>query len=213
MERAETEKLWQGEFGAAYTERNPRCMSDLDALYRKQFGTTRTEVNQELLADVDRTSRVLEVGVNVGLQLQGLRQLGFTALYGVDLQRPALAEVRTVAPEARVACASAMALPFPDNSFDLVFTSALLIHIPPDLAVRVMAEIHRCSRRWIWGWEYFAEVYTPVSYRGQENALWKTNFPEAYLKHFADLIPVRERRMHYKDSDLADTVFLLKKGL
>ncbi len=38
-------------------------------------------------------------------------------------------------------------LPFPDNSFDLVVTSAVILHNPPAVAERIRREIVRVARR------------------------------------------------------------------
>ncbi len=43
------------------------------------------------------------------------------------------------------------------GSFDLVFTSGVLIHIAPHDLPTIMGEIHRCSSRYIWGFEYYSE--------------------------------------------------------
>ncbi|MGH7456409.1 MAG: pseudaminic acid biosynthesis-associated methylase, partial [bacterium] len=77
--------------------------------------------------------------------------------------------------------------------------------------VKALQEIHRCSRRLIWGFEYFSESYTEVVYRGNAGLLWKTNFPQLYLDTFGDLRLVKEERFKYKDDENVDTMFLLKK--
>src|SRR5690606_5265129 len=39
-------------------------------------------------------------------------------------------------------------LPFADQSFDLVLTSAVILHNPPEIAERIRREIVRVARRW-----------------------------------------------------------------
>jgi len=41
-------------------------------------------------------------------------------------------------------------IPFKDGYFDMVFTSGVLIHISPGNINRVLDEIYRCSREYIW---------------------------------------------------------------
>jgi ubiquinone/menaquinone biosynthesis C-methylase UbiE len=106
---------------------------------------------------------------------------------------------------------SAFGLPYRDASFELVFTSGVLIHIAPADIEAALREIHRCARRFIWGYEYFAERYTAVEYRGNDDLLWKTDFAKLYLDAFADLRLVREERLTYRTGDLVDTMFLLEK--
>ncbi len=202
---------WAGAFGEAYTDRNPKDIAVLDALYVDRYGVTRSDINREFIGSLDRSVRVLEVGSNVGLQLQGLSRLGFEHLYGVEVMGYAVRQARLIAPDAKMAQGSAFAIPFGSGVFDLVFTSALLIHIPPKQLGQVLDEIYRCSRAFIWGWEYYADMYTNVVYRGNDNLLWKTNFAQAYLDRFPGLTLVHERRLRHSDSENLDTVFLLKK--
>ena len=74
-----------------------------------------------------------------------------------------------------------------------------------------MDEIHRCAKRWIWGFEYYAPEMTEVAYRGHEALLWKTDYARSYLERFRDLELVREDRMRYLDNENVDTAFLLRR--
>ena len=77
---------WSAEFGKGYTDRNPHTIEVMDGLYKKQFGLTRTALNLTFLDNFDRSIKILEVGANVGSQLQGLQGIGFENLYGIELQ-------------------------------------------------------------------------------------------------------------------------------
>ena len=113
--------------------------------------------------------------------------------------------------EAYAKSGSALSLPYEDGYCDLVFTSGVLIHIAPDDLPRVMDEIHRCARTFIWGLEYYAPDLTEINYRSRNGLLWKTDFAQRYLERFADLELVREQRLSYLESTNVDTVFLLRK--
>ena len=76
----------KSDFGREYTERNSLTIEAMDELYRLRFGNTRTELNRQFLGDLDRSIRILEVGTNVGSQLQGLQGMGFENLSGTELQ-------------------------------------------------------------------------------------------------------------------------------
>lgn len=205
------EQQWAGDFGKAYTDRNPQSPETMDALHVEQFGVSRSELNREFLGGLDRSTRILEVGANVGMQLELLRRLGFSQLYGVELQFYAIQQSRATATNLRLAQGSGFALPFPDASFDLVFTSGVLIHISPDDIGHMLDEIHRCTRTYVWGWEYFAEQYTQVNYRGEADLLWKTDFAKLYLDRFPDLSLLTERKVKYLHNDNVDCMFLLQK--
>ena len=203
--------IWSGDFGAAYTERNPHTVEQMDALYRKNFGLARFELNSEFLGGMERTIRILEVGTNVGVQLQFLQNMGFRKLYGMDVQTGALKEAGKLRRGIEWIEGAASAIPFDDGFFDLVFTSGVLIHISPDNITAVMREIHRCTNRYIWGFEYFSEKYTPILYRGRDDLLWKANFRQLYLDLFPDLQLIKERKVPYLSNDDYDMMFLLEK--
>ena len=74
-----------------------------------------------------------------------------------------------------------------------------------------MKEIYRCTKKYIWGFEYYADDYTEIRYRGKKDMLWKTNFPKLYLKYFKDLDLVKEKKLKYLEGENTDVMFLLKK--
>ncbi|MBL8609958.1 MAG: methyltransferase domain-containing protein [Myxococcales bacterium] len=201
---------WSADFGRSYTDRNPQSWADMDALYASMYGVPRSVVNAEILRSVDRSARVLEVGCNVGCQLEGLTALGFTDLHGLELQEYAAAKARARLPSAAITCGSALELPFPDASFDLVYTSGVLIHIAPADLPRAMREILRVSRRFVWGWEYHADALVEIPYRGERGLLWKGPYAELYRASAPELAVVARRRLPYAARpEQVDEVFLL----
>lgn len=205
--------VWKGEFGREYTDRNTLDGKELDELYRKNYGLTRTEINENFLREVSRDASFLEVGCNTGNQLSLLRQMGWPNLSGIELQPYALAIAQTRIPGISLKQGSALALPYADTSFDVVFTSGMLIHIAPQDLPRVMDEIYRTSRKYIWGLEYFAPEVTEVTYRAHCALLWKMDFARCYLERFPSLELVQEQQLPYVGSANVDTVFLLRKKL
>lgn len=209
----ETEQVrtWTGGFGRDYTDRNAYAPAQLDELYRRNYGVARTEINQRFLESIPRDARILEVGCNMGNQLLLLEQLGFTNLYGIEIQSYALDRAKERIAGAVLTQASASLIPYEDRFFDLVFTSGVLIHIAPADLPAVLAEIHRCTQQWIWGFEYYAPETTEVNYRGHDSLLWKTDYARLYLEQFHDLDLVREERLRYLENENVDTVFLLQR--
>lgn len=203
---------WIGEFGKEYTDRNLLTLEELEALYQKNFGFTRTEMNLEFIGDLERSIRILEVGSNIGNQLFCLQNMGFQSLYGIELQKYAV-ELSHKSRTNRITIiqGSALNIPYKDDSFDLVFTSGLLIHIAPSDVEQVLSEIYRCTKKYIWGFEYFADSYTEIEYHGNIELLWKANFVKIYLNSFSDLRLVKEKRFKYLDNNNVDSMFLLKK--
>lgn len=204
-------EVWNGEFSKEYTKRNIRTIAERDKRYMELIGVSRTELNYEFVNFIDRSINILEVGSNVGDQLLLLEQMGFKNLTGIELQSTAVQIAKKRSESINFFQGSALDIPFNDNSFDLVFTSVVLIHISPQNITQCLKEIHRCSKKYIWGYEYYNNTYTEIEYRGNNDLLWKTNFCNLYLENFSDLRLVKEKKYKYIDNGNVDSMFLLEK--
>jgi pseudaminic acid biosynthesis-associated methylase len=204
-------RVWMGEFGREYTDRNNQTPAELDYFYQEHYGITRRKLNEEFLREVPKDARILEVGCNMGTQLLMLQEMGYSNLHGIEIQSYALERAKQRLPRAELIQASALSIPHPDNYFDVVFTSGVLIHIAPSDLSRVMAEIHRCSSVWIWGFEYYSPKAAEIPYRGHAQLLWKTDFAKHYCEQFADVELVKEERLHYRNDHNVDSMFLLRR--
>lgn len=202
---------WSGEFGKEYTDRNALTFEEMETEYQKRYGLTRKEMNLEFLGDLERSIRILEVGSNIGNQLLCLQDMGFKSLYGIELQEYAVELSKARTKNINIIQGSAFDIPYKDGFFDIVFTSGVLIHISPSDIGKVLKEIHRCTAKFIWGFEYFADTYEEVEYRGNVELLWKTNFAKLYLDSFSDLRLLKEKRFKYLENDNIDAMFLLEK--
>lgn len=205
------ERVWKGDFGREYTERNTVDIESLDQHWRRNYGIARSTVNQSFLSGISKDAKLLEVGCNAGNQLLMLRQMGWRNLSGTELQPFAMEIAKSRLPDATFKLGSALALPWEDSSFDVVFTCGVLIHISPTDLPTVMNEIYRTSRQYIWGTEYYAPEVTQVPYRDHSELLWKMDFARQYMKRFPDLELVKEQRLPYLDIPNVDAVFLLRK--
>ncbi len=211
MSHTEQSNTWRGDFGRQYTDRNPQNPDEMEALYRRHFGVSRSHLNEEFLGNLDHASRILEVGANMGLQLLLLQEMGFQNLYGIELQTHAIRKARQLTKDINLIQGNALDIPFKDDFFDLVYTSGVLIHISPENIPQALKEIYRCSKRYIWGFEYFAESHQAIPYRGKRDLLWKANFARLYLDSFPDLRLVAEKKVPYLDGGNIDAMFLLEK--
>src|SRR5260370_14742564 len=186
-------QVWAGEFGRAYTDRNTLDVEGLNVLWYGNYGITRREMNRIFLEDIPKDASFLEVGCNVGNQLLQLQQLGYTNLSGVEIQSYAVEVAKSRVRNVSFRQGSVLALPYENDSFDVVFTSGVLIHIAPYELPHAMEEIHRCAKTYIWGAEYYAPDVTQVNYRSHERLLWKMDYSKQYLGHFKDMDLVREQ--------------------
>lgn len=207
------EDNWSGQHGNEYNERNPQTIEEMDELYVREYGNvTRTDLNKEFLDALPRDIKILEVGANVGAQLNALQKMSFKNLFGIDINRQAIEASKANLKGIDIILASLLNIPFKDNYFDLVFTSGVLIHISPDDVKKAIQEIVRCSKKYVWGFEYFAEDYTEVPYRGKNDLLWKTNFSKLYLDTCPELKLLKEKKIKYQNSENVDSMFLLEKN-
>ncbi len=204
-------RQWKGGFGREYTDRNAIARKQLDDLYTNNYGITRRQLNERFLQDIPRSARILEVGCNVGNQLLVLQQMGYSDLYGIEIQSYALDLARSRTRNINLVQATAFDVPYQDQFFDLVFTSGVLIHIAPSDLPPVLTEIHRCAGMYIWGFEYYAPKLTPVNYRRHDSLLWKMDYAKSYLERFKDVELVREQRVRYLQNSNVDSMFLLRR--
>lgn len=205
--------IWAGDFGAQYTDRNNMSAEELELCYQQDYGITRAAMNTQFLGDLPRDLRILEVGTNIGNQLLVLRGMGFENLVGIELQRYAVGCAKQRTFDCGILQGSIFDIPFKDRYFDLVFTSGVLIHIAPADLPAALSEVVRCTRRYVWGFEYWAPEDTTVTYRGSADLLWKADYAAHYLKQFPDLRMLKERRYPYvRQPDMTDSMFLLERA-
>lgn len=203
--------MWEGDSGRAYTDSSFMSAAYVDTFWLDCRGIKRTELNRVFLDGIDRSARILEVGTNIGNQLILLQEVGFTNLYGIEPMDYAIELFKERTNNINIIKGTAFDLPFKDGFFDIVFTSGVLIHIAPSDIQQAMKEIYRCSNKYIWGFEYFADEHKEATWRGHNNMLWKADFAKLYLDLFANLKLVKEQRIKNIKGENVDTMFLLKK--
>tara|TARA_B100002003_G_C13993011_1_gene479726 strand:- start:190 stop:834 length:645 start_codon:yes stop_codon:yes gene_type:complete len=205
-------KEWDSIFGKEYTDRNLRGAEGTDEWSNAQFGITRTKMNNEFLGTMDRSMAILEVGANIGNQLGLLQKMGFGNLTGLELQSYAIEIGGEQYADIKFIKGSVLDIPFPDNSFDLVFSSFFLIHISPEDLKSAMKQIYRCARKYIWGFEYYNENLVEIPYRDKINMMWKADYATIYQDYFPDLNMIKKENYMYLGNDNNDCMFLLRKS-
>ena len=213
METNQT-KFWKGDFGDQYTDRCSVSQEEWDKYYLKSYGVTKIEINRAFVSGWPEDVKILEVGCNVGLQLGGLQRMGFKNLYGIELSPYAAEKAKEITKGVNIINASGFDIPYKDNYFDVVCTNGVLIHIAPDDHKTIMSEIFRCSKKFIWGFEYYSEKFTNINYRGNENYLWKGDFAGIYMNLFPNLKMVKKQMYPYineTEKGNVDYMFLLEK--
>ena len=169
------EELWAGEFGDAYLHRNIEAAAGRES-YWKEF--------------LDRfpISNVLEVGCTQGDNLVHFGgHLDNNQMAGLDVNATVLESLQTNLPGIRAVKGVARSMPFDDREFELVFTVGLLIHIPDDALRDVMAEMIRCSGRYVYAGEYHSDEPTTIRYRDHDDILFKRDYGQLFQDWFPQL--------------------------
>jgi len=184
------EKWWASAGGDAYSKRNinhPTRYTERE-LFFNLFESLK-----------EKNLSILEVGCNCGINLGILKDLGFTNLSGIDLNKTALEESRSRLPEATFIEGSALELPYKDQEFDLVFTSGVLIHMePPDNLHQVLNEIYRCSSKYILGLEARADTFGTRKYKTRRDLYWRGPYEKEWKELFPNLILEEENKIGFR---------------
>jgi spore coat polysaccharide biosynthesis protein SpsF len=192
--------LWAGEFGDSYTKRH--MAADI---------APRRALWQMLLPR--HVESVLEVGANVGLNLEAIGQFSVAELYATEPNDMARAELEEILPATHVTADYARKLSWPAGHVDAVITSGVLIHVPEAELEASLREIHRVARRWIIAAEYFAPQQEMVPYRGEADALWRRDYGSLYLDMFPDLTLTGCVFAYWRLTGLDNlTVWVMEKG-
>lgn len=197
------EAFWAGKFGRDYSERNT--------------GRQRIESNasmfREILSHTDNVKSIIEYGANIGLNLQAIQTLSadyqlsaveineqayqqLTEIKGVQAYHQSLLDFRTT------------------QKWDLCFTKGVLIHLNPELLTQAYELLYNSSDRYICVAEYYNPTPVSVSYRGNNEVLFKRDFAGELLDRFNTLKLVNYGFVYHLDPEFPQddiSWFLLEK--
>jgi spore coat polysaccharide biosynthesis protein SpsF len=196
------EEFWAGEFGDAYIDRN-RSAAMLAA---------NVAMFARIVPRLGRLSSVLELGANVGLNLQAVRTLvPDVALTAVEINHQAAEQLRALG---GITVHEQSLLEFePRSTVDLTFTKGVLIHLNPDFLPKAYDVLYRASRRFVMVAEYYNPRPQEISYRGHAEKLFKRDFAGEMLERHSDLSLVDYGFVYHRDPFPQDDItwFLMEK--
>lgn len=146
-----------------------------DDYFREQEGQPARSQRASWVADRlarYRPTSVLEVGCGYGKLLREIRNRLDIPVVGVDFSPTQLRQARRFLGEwdgIELLLSRGEALPFADRSFDMVVTSAVILHNPPAIAERMRHEVLRVARRLT---AHNEETSTSYNRYGYDTALW-----------------------------------------
>lgn len=173
----EQETFWSEEFGDEYTGRNAGnlLLASNTALFAK------------ILAHTYGIKSVIEFGSNIGMNLLAIRNLlPDVELSAIEINKRAhkilkeWGEVRHLYEESIIDFK-------PVHQWDFVLIKTVLIHINPEKLTTVYDNLYNSSRRYICVAEYYNPTPLTVTYRGQQDRLFKRDFAGEMLERFNDL--------------------------
>lgn len=156
--------LWAGEFGDEYHQRNQATAEQVKP------------VLAGMLKGI-APGYAYEPGCGRGQNLVALQEIGWEVC-GAEPNEQA----RTVAKEHLpfVYADDIRRTPYGDDTFDLVLTAGLLIHIAPADIRKAVYEIARISYRYVLLIEYAAAEEETVEYRGRQDFLWRRPYGKLF---------------------------------
>jgi SAM-dependent methyltransferase len=157
--------VWKGTWGDEYHIRNRFQPDDVKPVFDR------------ILKGLHIDS-VLEVGCGLG---HNLMAIDAKVRAGLEPNLAAREEANVTHPQITVMDGDAADLPYWENSFDLVLTCGLLIHISPGQIRKVVGEIARVTKRYVLLIEYAAVEEEAVEYRGEKDILWRRPFGKLFM--------------------------------
>ncbi|MCX7180657.1 MAG: pseudaminic acid biosynthesis-associated methylase [Proteobacteria bacterium] len=124
------------------------------------------------------------MGCNVGMNLQALKRINPEFSLSAYEINPKAAAMATDLNIADITCNTIIEPITTGQTFDLTFTSGVLIHIEPASLDGVYRNLYELSNRYILINEYFNPTPVMVEYRGATDRLFKRDFAGELIDKF-----------------------------
>lgn len=204
--KTEQEEFWAGDFGNEYIERvnedNIRIANNI-SFFSKVLKQTRN------------VKSIIEFGSNIGINLKALNYLIPDAdLSAIEINTKAVEELRKWQKVKKIYEMSILDFT-PDFQRDFVFIKGVLIHINPEMLHKIYKLLYQTTKKYICIAEYYNPTPVSISYRGNENKLFKRDFAGEILDEYKDLELVDYGFQYRRDPNFPQddiTWFLLGKA-
>ena len=185
---------------------------DQEAVTRRRtgHGRYRAELRERFVERLACEARctVLDVGAGPGLDTADLRDAGLDAI-GLDLSHENARCMRAAG--VRGLAGSLYALPFPDDTFDALWTMSTFVHVPHTRTAEALAELGRVVRPdglvaiGTWGgfeWEGVSDrddIVPPRFFSLSSHERWRAALEAAaHVEEFTTLHPDPSNDWHYQ---------------
>lgn len=201
--QTEQERFWTGSFGDEYTDRNQG----------EHIVTSNLALFARILKSAPDVKSIVELGCNIGLNLQALKRINTDfELCGYEINETAASTARALE-IANIVQGTILENLAAGRTYDLAFTKTVLIHINPEKLDQVYRNLHALSSHYVLVCEYYNPSPMVVTYRGNEDRLFKRDFAGEIVDKFGmrliDYGFVYHRDSYFPQDDI--TWFLLEK--
>ena len=143
------------------------------------------EAWNKMSLQIPNIKNILECGCNIGKNLNCLNRVYPQAKKSIiEISKPAYDHVLKTYNVKNAYNGSIISSNFSLNSFDLVFTMGVLIHISPKNLIANMKKMFDYSNKYILIGEYFNRHPTTIIYQGLSNKLFKCDFGKIFINNF-----------------------------
>jgi spore coat polysaccharide biosynthesis protein SpsF len=173
---SEQEKFWATTYANDYIKKNAEFDNKLGA-----------EAWQKMLQKIQTGSvaNYLECGCNIGRNITQIKLILPSARPSIiEISEPAFKFVTTHHSLVNAYNGPILNSDFEEDSYDLVFTMGVLIHINPDQLLEHMKKMFRYSRKYILIGEYFNRTPVSLEYQGEKEKLFKRDFGKLFIENF-----------------------------
>ena len=192
------EQFWATTYAKDYIKKNQEFDHNLGA-----------EAWRKILANVDgEINTFLECGCNIGRNIEQINRILPNAEPSIiEISEPAFNFVCSRYKFAHAFNGAILESFFDNNSFDLVFTMGVLIHINPDQLLAHMEKMFRYSSKYILMGEYFNRTPISIEYQGEKDKLFKRDWGKLFIENFdVNLLDYGFLWGHIYDSDGFDDI-------
>ena len=197
------EEFWIKDLATTYIESNPYLATQEAKLAEKAW--------KQILSKIDLASieSFLECGSNIGRNIRTLNMVLPKASASIIEINPLALEECILNNSIESNYLGSIKDAEFSSAFDLVFTCGVLIHINPDDLLQTVAKMFHLSSRYIIVAEYFNRTPISISYRGENDKLFKRDWGRFVLENFhAELIDYGFLWGHvYDDSGFDDIMY------
>jgi len=175
--KTEQENFWAGAFGDEYINRNISA----------EYLASNLNFFSKTFNQIGRVDSVIEFGANVGMNLKAIKMLFPNIdLAAVEINKNAANELIKYLGDSNVFNGSIFDYPV-TSQFDISLIKGVLIHINPEMLPVVYEKLYSASKKYILVCEYYNPSPVKVTYRGNEDRLFKRDFAGEMLELYKDL--------------------------